>query len=384
MKYNNQKYNICIEASPAVHKQAGLGTYTAGLIQGLIHTDPGGQYSIAYNDSDNVNLEHPYDKLLAFTSAMGNKPWRMRNALTYFGARPFDRAFPDVQLYHSTGHLLPKFKNIKTVFTLHDLIPLIYPEYHLPLNKIFLSQMFPRFLRQADAIISVSESTKRDAINLLDIPEEKITVVSEGVEPKFFPIRDPNRLASIRDKHGLPEQFILIVSTIEPRKNHTVLLDAYAELRKTHPDVGLVIVGKNGWMYEGFYDHLRETGLQKDVHLLGRVDEFDLTFLLSACTIFAFPSLYEGFGLPPLEAMSCGAPVVVSNTSSLPEVVGNAGITLDPKDVRAWVNAFSALLDDPQKRLQMSLAGQKQASKFKWEETAKQTQAVYQQVLGLA
>ncbi len=383
MKYNNQTYRICIEASPAVHKQAGLGTYTAGLIQGLIHTDPGGQYSIAYNDSENVTLEHPYSKLVSYASDMGNKPWRLRNALTHFGARPFDRSFPDVQLYHSTGHLLPKFRNIKTVFTLHDLIPLIYPEYHLPLNRIFLTQMFPRFLRQADAIISVSESTKRDAMKLLNIPEEKITVVTEGVEPRFYPIKDPNRLAAVRDKHGLPEKFILIVSTIEPRKNHKVLIDAYAEVRKSHPDVALAIVGKNGWMYEGFYEHLRESGLQKEVKLLGRVEDFELSVLLSAATIFAFPSLYEGFGLPPLEAMASGTPVVVANTSSLPEVVGNAGILLDPNNARSWANAFDALLSDPQKRMQMSLAGQKQASKFTWEETAKQTQAVYQKVLGL-
>jgi glycosyltransferase involved in cell wall biosynthesis len=371
---------ICIEASPALQQQAGLGRYTAGLIQGLCHNNPQGDYAIAYNDSTHTQVPPPYDTLIAYKSKLSNKPWRMRVAFSYWG-RNFDRYFPDVALYHSTGHLLPRFRRIKTVFTLHDLIPLRLPQYHLWQNRWFLHFMFPRFLNAADAIIAVSEHTSRDAQSLLGIAPEKITVIGEAVEPHFRPVQNPTVRAEIRQKYHLPEQFILCVSTIEPRKNLNLLLDIYPAIRAQYPNVALVLAGKPGWLYADFFAKLQQSGLGEVVLQLGRVPEADLPALLSAATIFVYPSLYEGFGLPPLEAMACGVPVVCSNASSLPEVVGKSGVLLPPTDAAKWTQALLGLLANPAKRHVMSIAGRQASSRFRWETVAQQTQQVYDRLL---
>ncbi|HUN21662.1 MAG TPA: glycosyltransferase family 1 protein [Anaerolineales bacterium] len=382
---------VCIEATPALRQQAGLGRYTAGLIAGLLHTDPqgtaNGNYSIAFNQAQHMRIQHPYDKLVQYRSNLGNKPWRLRVAATYFGLPAFDRHFPNIQIYHSTGHLLPRFKTIRTVFTLHDLIPLLFPEYHLPMNRIFLKEMFPRFLRQANAVIAVSEHSKRDAIKRLGIPAEKIYVVPEGVEPSFMHVPQERIREEVRAKYRLPSRFLLSVGTIEPRKNLALLLDVILRVREKHPDVVLAIAGKDGWLVESFYAKLKALGLDDvnaadaPVRLLGRVPDEDLPILLSMTQVFLYPSLYEGFGLPPLEAMACGAPVVSSNASSLPEVVGTAGVLIDPQDTGKWVQACLGLLDQPDKRKAMHLAGIHRAQQFTWQNTANETRKIYEAVL---
>jgi glycosyltransferase involved in cell wall biosynthesis len=284
-----------------------------------------------------------------------------------------------VDVFHATDHLLPRLRRVRSVFTLHDLIPLILPEHHLPLNRWFLRVMFPRFLRAAGAVIAVSECTRRDAVRLLGVPAEKITVVPEGVEAHFQPVRAAERLAVVRARYGLPGRFVLIVCTIEPRKNHSLLLAAYRRLLETHPDLGLVVAGAPGWLYQSFFDKLAASGLAERVTLTGHVPEADLPALLSLATVFAFPSLYEGAGLPPLEAMACGTPVVVSNTSSLPEAVGEAGILLPPDDARAWAEALGRLLDDAALRADYAARGRARAAAFTWEAAARATQAVYWQ-----
>jgi len=292
-----------------------------------------------------------------------------------------DAFFQGVDLFHATEHLLPPLSSIRTVFTLHDLIFLFHPETHKPLNRWFLTLMMPRFLQAADAIIAVSECTKRDAIRFYNIPEEKITVIYEGVSSRFRPA-DPKTVQAIQDKYGLPERFILYVGTIEPRKNLTALLEAYAELRRRlEPPPGLVFTGKKGWLYEGFFRRLRELGLEDKVTFTGYVPDEDLPALYSAATVFAFPSLYEGFGLPPLEAMACGTPVITSSASSLPEVVGEAGILVDPYDVGGLVRAMKRVLMDEGKRKEMRGKGLRQAARFSWEKTARETLKVYRSMV---
>ncbi|MFQ5407054.1 MAG: glycosyltransferase family 4 protein [Anaerolineales bacterium] len=372
---------VCIEASPAVQQQAGLGRYTAGLLRGLQAVSPQGDYAVAYNRAGAEGLPPEINSLPAYRFNLGNKPWRLRNAVTYFGAPPMDGALPGVALYHSTGHLLPRLRRIRTVFTLHDLIPLLFPEYHLPLNRLFLRVMFPRFLRSADAIIAVSEQTRRDANRLLNIAPDRITVIPEAPDPQFQPVGDPRALAAVRAKFSLPETFILYLATIEPRKNHTLLLEVYRELRKRRPGVPLVLAGAPGWLFKDFFAALADSGLHRQVILTGHVDEVDLPALLSAATVFVCPSLHEGFGLPPLEAMACGTAVVCSNRSSLPEAVGDAGILLDPDDIRGWVTAMDQVLSNAAFRRELEAHGRAHAARFTWEATAGATRAVYDRLL---
>ena len=360
-----------------------MGRYASGLIDGLLSTHPDGDYAIAYNNRASANLPPPLRKMPRYSFMLSNKPWRLRTALTHFGGPPMDASFSGVALYHSTGHLLPRFRRVRTVFTLHDLIPLLLPQYHRPLNRIFFRQMFPRFLQRADAIIAVSENTKNDAISLLGINPESITVIPEGISPSFRTAANEKHLAAVRAAYGLPETFILCVSTIEPRKNHTTLLRAFEMLHPLHPNVALVLAGNRGWLYHGFLDELQNSPVRHHVRLLGKVPETDLPALLSAATVFAFPSRYEGFGLPPLEAMACGTPVVCSNSSSLPEVVGDAVILCEPGNASAWEKEMTRLLRHKDMRQQLVARGRSRAATYTWDSAALATRSVYERVLAL-
>ena len=186
----------------------------------------------------------------------------------------------------------------------------------------------------------------------------------------------------IRRKYKLPARFILYVGTLEPRKNLNTLLEAYAVLRHSLPEVGLVIAGGKGWLYESFFARLRTLDLEPHVTLTGFVPEADLPALINCAEVFAYPSVFEGFGLPPLEAMACGMPVVVSNASSLPEVVGEAGLSLAPRDISAWVEALSGVLLNPALRADLRARGLQRAAQFTWQAAARQTLALYQDLGG--
>jgi glycosyltransferase involved in cell wall biosynthesis len=240
--------------------------------------------------------------------------------------------------------------------------------------------MMPRFLRAADAVIAVSQHTKDDAIRTYGIEEEKISVIYEGVSDRFRRA-SPDAITAVRRKYGLPGGFILSVATIEPRKNLTSLLEAYHALRSEFAENRLVLVGKKGWLYADFFRRIRELGLEDQVIFPGYVPDEDLPAMYSAADLFVFPSLYEGFGLPVLEALACGAPVVASNASSLPEVAGDAALLVDPNDGEALVHEMRAVLSNAELSHDMQTRGPKQAAKFSWHKAARETLDVYSSVL---
>jgi glycosyltransferase involved in cell wall biosynthesis len=370
---------ICIDISPAVHHRAGLGRYARELTTALLAVDSENEYVAFYIRPTEAQVAPPLDRLPRLTSNLSAKPWRMSALVAHLTSLPQDRRFPSVDLFHATDHLLPRLSRVKSVFTLHDLIFRFYPETHKPLNRWFLTLMMPRFLRAADAVISVSESTKRDAVRLYGLDEATIKVIHEGVHPRFCPA-PPEAISAVRQKYGLPQSFILSVGTIEPRKNLTSLLEAYRALRDRGEEFKLVIVGKKGWLYESFFRRLRELGLEDEVIFPGFVFDEDLTAFYTAADLFVFPSLYEGFGLPVLEAMACGAPVISSNTSSLPEVAGDAALLVDPNSVEALTGAMRNVLDNKRLRDELRDKGPMQAAKFNWEGAARETLAVYSSV----
>ncbi len=371
---------VCFDLSAAAHERAGLGRYAARLAEALLALDPG--LTAFVNDPRASKLPPPLSALPRRTANLPRKLWRLRAAASYFGGPGMDASFPGVTLFHATEHLLPWLTRARSVFTLHDTAYLLFPQYHLLQNRLYLALMMPRFIARADALICVSEATRRDAERFYRVPPEKLHVIPEGVEPRFHPLTDRDQLAAVRRKYNLPERFILCVSTIEPRKNLPTLLEAYAALRQQHPDVGLVLAGGQGWLYESFFQRLRALGLEEAVQLPGYVPEADLPALINCAEVFAYPSFFEGFGLPPLEAMACGVPVACSNASSLPEVAGDAALSLPAGDVRAWGKALDRLLADSTLRADLRLRGLARARTFTWTHAAQQTHAVYQKVLG--
>jgi glycosyltransferase involved in cell wall biosynthesis len=370
---------ICIDLSAAAHERGGLGRYATALAEAMLARDV--ELTAFVNDPRESHLRAPLSDLPMRTAGLPRRRWRLRAAASYFGAPSLDRVVAGADLFHATEHLLPKLTRARTVFTLHDVAYLLFPEYHLPRNRIYLRTMMPRFLRRADRVIAVSEHTRRDAMRAYPLDESKIEVIPEGVEPRFRPDVDPGLVARVRDRYALPERCILTVGTIEPRKNHTTLVEAYASVRSKHPEVGLVIAGERGWLYDRFFGRVRALGLDDHIVFTGHVPDDDMPALLNAAEVFAFPSEFEGFGLPPLEAMACGIPVISSDAASLPEVVGDAGMLVAPRDVAGWVHALDRLLGDAALRAGFAARGLTRARRFSWDTAAERTLEVYRSVM---
>ena len=365
---------VCIDVSAAVHRRAGLGRYAHELIAALVEQGAH-EYTAFYHQRGKAHLAPPIDRLPQLTTSLTVRPWRLRTALAYFSGLGMDAMFAGVDVFHATEHLLPRLRRVRSVFTLHDLIFQFDPDSHKRLNIAFLRTMMPRFLRAADAIIAVSECSKRDAVRIYNVPADKIWVIYEGVDPRFKPIDDAAQLASIRRKYNLPQRFVLHLGTIEPRKNLTLLFEALTALNVERH--ALVVAGKTGWLTDPIFARIGELGLQDRVLFTGYVPDEDLPTLLSAASVLVMPSKYEGFGLPVLEAMACGTPVIASNASSLPEVGGDAALYAPPDDPSAWAELISRVLKDAALRASMREKGLRQAAKFRWDIAARQTAEVY-------
>jgi glycosyltransferase involved in cell wall biosynthesis len=373
---------IAIDVSAAVHGRAGMGRYAAELSAALVSADHDDEYSLFYNGSEPVKLPPPLDRLRRLTSSLSNKPWRMSVLMAHQLRRSQDALLPGIDLFHATDHLLPRFTSVRGVFTLHDLAFQRYPETHTFWNRSFLQRMMPTFLRSADAVIAISQATKKDILAHYEVPAEKITVIPDGVSPLFVPPSTTD-IASVRRAYLLPDDYILYVGTIEPRKSLTTLLDAYALLRQQgaiDDRTKLAVVGKKGWLADDFFQKLQDLGLAGQVIMPGWVPDVQLPSLYGGARVFVYPSLYEGFGLPVLEAMACGAPVVCSNTSSFPEVAGDAAMMIDPQNPAALAAAIRRILTDKNLAARLSALGQEQARPFTWAETARQTLELYRQV----
>jgi glycosyltransferase involved in cell wall biosynthesis len=234
----------------------------------------------------------------------------------------------------------------------------------------------PLYCRRADRIIAISHATQRDLIAAYDVPPEKVTVIHEAADPRFQP-QPPEAVEAVRTRYGLPERYLLSVGTIEPRKNLTRLLEAFEALHAEGLTDALVVVGGRGWLYDDFFARLERSPAREAVLFPGYVPDADLPPIYAGAQALAFPSLYEGFGLPVLEAMACGAPVACSNTSSLPEVAGDAALLFDPHDVTAITQALHRLLSDDTLHADLQQRGRGRAATFSWDRVAAETEAVY-------
>ena len=296
---------IYLDVSAAVHSKAGLGRYSERLAAALIAHEPG-RYGLFYNRGGAGRFP---DGLPAATPQravnLGYKPWRMAVLLGHLGRLPFNRLVPDAELFHSTEHLLLPLRGVPTVLTVHDLIFKQFPDYHKRLNYWYLNQAMPLYCARATAIIAVSEASKRDLVQYYGVDPAKVTVVYEAAAAHFTP-PTPAGIDHVRRQYNLPLRFLLHLGTIEPRKNLLRLLDAFQIVRRSWPDLHLLLAGGRGWLFDDFFARIEAEGLGDVVRPLGWVADEDLPGIIGAAALAVQPSLYEGFGLPILEHMACG------------------------------------------------------------------------------
>jgi glycosyltransferase involved in cell wall biosynthesis len=370
---------IYLDISAAVHRRAGLGRYAESLARALVAAHPD-QYALFYNREQGIEPLPGLEHILTRTVTLGYKPWRMLVWLGQLARIGLDNLLPDAGLFHATEHLLLPLRSIPTVLTVHDLIFRHLPDHHKPLNRWYLNLTVPLYCRRATHVIAVSECTRRDLTAVYGLPPEKVTVIYEAAAPRFR-VQPLELVAAVRARYGLPGRYLLFVGTIEPRKNLSRLLAAFETVYAEGLSDGLVIVGKRGWLYGDFLARLEKSPARDAVLFPGYVPDGDLPAVYAGAQGLVFPSLYEGFGLPVLEAMACGTPVVASCASSIPEVGGDAALYFDPMDVEAMVEAVRRLLCDTELQDSMRMQGLIRAADFSWEVAATTTRAVYDVVL---
>jgi glycosyltransferase involved in cell wall biosynthesis len=369
---------VTVDVSPAVNGKAGLGRYAASLAAHLAAQHPGELHLFA-NLGRGAQWPAELAALPRTSVQMGYKPWRMGVLLGHLIASGWDRMLPRPAVFHATEHLLMPLRGIPTVLTVHDLIYRLFPQHHKRLNYWYLTTAMPLYVRRAGHIITVSEATKRDLMRLYGTPANKISVVYEAAAPHFT-LQPPQKVAEVRARYSLPDRYLLTVGTIEPRKNLARLVGALAALRRDDPDLRLVVVGSRGWLVEGFFEAIEQHGQQEAVILPGYVPDADLPAVYAGAAVSVLASLYEGFGLPVLEAMACGSPVACSATSSVGEIAGDAALTFDPESTDDITAALRRLLSDADLRADLVERGLARAAQFSWERAAQQTWDVYEQI----
>jgi glycosyltransferase involved in cell wall biosynthesis len=291
-----------------------------------------------------------------------------------------------IDLLHCPYWSNPLWSPWPTVVTVHDVIQFVLPEYAWrKISRVYFG-LVSRAARRAEAIITVSERSKEDIVNLLAVPPERIHVIGNAVDDSFYPVRDAWLLGAVRERYGIGSRFILYFGGFDLRKNVPRLIEAYARLPEhVRREYQLVIAGRYQHLGHPLFPDPRATvqrlGLEGNVIFTGQIREQDKAPLYSAATVFAFPSLYEGFGIPVLEAMACGTPVVTSNRSALPEVAGDAGLLVDPYDTEAISAGLADLVEQQTLRDEQARRGLDRARKFTWRQVAEQTVRVYRQVV---
>jgi glycosyltransferase involved in cell wall biosynthesis len=376
---------IGIDYTAAVRQSAGIGRYTRNLIRALAELDAENRYILfvagGWGDGDGLGS---WPSNFRVRSVPLSDRWmhilwqRLRLPIQ------IQTVTGPLDLFHSPDFVLPPVGRTPAILTVHDLSFLRVPECYVPAFRRYLERAVSRAVRRAELILADSESTRRDLLELLAVEPSRVAVLHPGVELRFRAVRDAEILDQVRMRYGLPELFILGLSTLQPRKNFAGLVEGFCRLVRERrsldefKDLQLVIVGEKGWMYEDTYAAVTRDGLEERVHFTGFVDDVDLPAVYSLAAAFAFPTFYEGFGLPALEAMACGTPVVAADNSSVPEVVGDAGLLVDAGDPDALARALAQLLTDEGLRTYLRAAGPRQARLFTWEAAARQLLGVYQ------
>lgn len=369
---------IAFDGTTLARGRTGVGYYTEHLLQHLAREVESTGDELIVVSNRPIDTDRPLPRHVRVHD--GHRfPLRI-GWLALRAARALDAIRADVA--HFTNGMMPLGSTVATVVTIHDMSLRLYPRCHPIRRRLLNRPLMHAAIRQASAIVTVSHSARRDLLGCHTVPADRVTVVHEAASPDFRPIRDRARLDAVRRRYRLPERFVLYVGTIEPRKNLARLLEAFAAARAAGIPHHLVAVGPYGWLSRDLAARIERLDLRSVVHLTGYVPFDDLPALYNLGEFFVFPSLYEGFGLPVVEAMACATPVITSNRSSLAEIAGDAAEQVDPESVEALAWAIRRLAGDRELREDLSRRGLARARGFSWAETARRMLTVYYRVAG--
>lgn len=370
---------VGVDATAIPANRAGAGNYIFNLVQALAKIDQDNQY-VVFAKPEHIaefSIDQPNFHLLA-VHIVQRRPLRL--LWEQFVLPELVQRY-QVEVLHSPHYTTPIFNSSHSVVTVCDMTFFLYPKMHGIMKRVFFQQMMQISSKRADRIIAISESTGKDLLHLLGVTPDKIHTVLLAADDNFRPIGDCVKVGKICRRYGLqPGEFFLYVGTLEPRKNVPALLHAYKDLLDSGIQERLVIVGKKGWMFENIFATMQILGLENKVIFTGYVPDEDLPYLYNGARLFVYPSLYEGFGLPVLEAMACGTPVVTSNVSSMPEIVGDAGLLVNPHEHSQLAQAIECLIMDDDLHQSLKERGLERAAQFSWEKTAQETLKIYSQV----
>jgi glycosyltransferase involved in cell wall biosynthesis len=369
---------IAIDGRTIVHGRSGVGAYAHRIVRGLLRRDAHNEYFL-FLAAEQPDLDAPNLRKFVIERSdrmVRNRWWENVQLPGYLSRYGID-------VYFSPAYALPVLPRVyrrqptRFVVTIHDVISDILPEAFTFRMRLWQALFNRNAVALADRIIVDSESTKRDLVRLYGPTRQPVCVVPLSVDEDYRPETDSNVLDRVRTRYSLPDSFILFLGTVEPRKNVTGLARAYRrlpeELRRRFP---LVICGAIGWHADAILSELNALDIHDSIRFVGFAEHEDLPALYSLASVFVYPSLYEGFGYPPLEAMACGVPVITSNTSSLPEVVGDAGLMVNPRDDGELTEKIQYVLEDATARATLSRKGIERARRFRWESTADETLAI--------
>ncbi len=286
-----------------------------------------------------------------------------------------------VDIHHAHNFFLPYKLKEPSVVTIYDMVYKLFPETMDQGNLDLLNKIMPRSVTESTKILTISENSKREISEILGIQPEKIAIAYPGYDPTIFKVIPKEQTIETLSKFNLKKPFILYLGTLEPRKNVERIVEAYASLTHLQRDYDLVLAGSIGWKSEKIFELIDRYNLKENVHITGYISQPEQVALYNEATCFVFPSLYEGFGMPALEAMACGCPVITSNTSSLPEVVGNAGILVNPLDSSEIASSIQSVLEDDARRTSMIQLNKQQITKFTWTNTAESVISLYNSLI---
>jgi len=366
--------NAHLISAESSYRRAGIHQYIAQVLHHLPLVSPDSEYLVFSRHASRLEDRPGF--------VVQRSLWPTERRLVRIAweqtAWPLQAAYGNLDLLHSMAFVTPVLSGIPNVITIYDLSFIHFPDRFPILQRNYLQSQTDRSCRKACRVITISESGRQDVHQIFQVPLERIDVVLPGVDPQFRPL-PPDELVEFRRREELPAQVVLHVGTLQPRKNIPILLEALAQLNR--PDVLLLLAGGKGWLYEDIFARIMELGLEGQVRFTGYVEDASLPLWYNAATLLLFPSVYEGFGMPVVEAMACGTPVIAARSSSIPEAGGEAVLYFNPNDVDELTTHLAAVLDDDELADSMRKKGLIQARRFSWERAGEEIARVYRRAL---